>query len=120
MTKKQKREREHAIKSYLKGESITGIAAKLGHSRRWVYRWIQRYEESGEESHWKEDKTSCPHSNPRQLPNAVVEAVKLARSSLIAEGLFCGAQAIRWELEDMRCEPLRAFGRSVGSSVAKG
>ena len=49
MTKKQKREREHAIKSYLKGESITGIATKLGHSRRWVYRWIQRYEESGEE-----------------------------------------------------------------------
>ena len=118
MTKKQKREREYAIKSYLKGESITGIATKLGHSRRWVYRWIQRYEESGEESHWQEDKTSCPHSNPRQLPNAVVEAVKLARASLIAEGLFCGAQAIRWELEDMRCEPLPSL-RTISRIISR-
>jgi putative transposase len=106
MRKKQKRDREHAIKSYLKGESITAIATKLGHSRRWVYRWIQRYEECGEESHWQEDKARCPHSNPRKLPDVVVEAVKLARANLLEQGLFCGAQAIRWELEAMQCVPL--------------
>jgi transposase len=109
MTKKQKRDREHAIKSYLKGESITAIAAKVGYSRRWVYKWIQRYEAAGEESHWEEDKTKRPHCNPRQLPELVVEAVKLARASLVAEGNWrqCNAS---------RC---RAFALSAESSVAK-
>ena len=88
MTKRQKRDREYAIKSYLKGESITAIAMKLGYSQRWVYKWIQRYKENGEESDWQEDKTRRPHSNPRQLPDLVIEAVKQARASLIAEGLF--------------------------------
>lgn len=106
MRKKQKRDREHAIKSHLKGESITAIARKLGHSRRWVYKWIERYEAGGEESDWQEDHTRCPHRNPRQLPDIVVEAVKLARATLLSQGMFCGAQAIRWELEAMQCVPL--------------
>src|SRR5258708_37863177 len=82
MKKKQQRDREHAIKSYLKGESVTAIAQKLGHSRPWVYKWLERYQASGEADHWQEEQTRCPHSNPRQLPGAVVEAVKLARLSL--------------------------------------
>lgn len=118
MSKKQKRDREHAIESYLKGESITAIATKLGHSRRWVYRWIQRYEERGGEGGWQEDKRSCPGSNPRQLSDAVVEAVKLARASLMAEGLFCGAQAIRWELASMRCEPLPSL-RTISRIISR-
>jgi len=48
MKKKQQRDREYAIKSYLKGESVTAIAQKLGYSRPWVYKWIARYQASGE------------------------------------------------------------------------
>ena len=118
MTKRQKRDREYAIKSYLKGESITAIAMKLGYSQRWVYKWIQRYKENGEESDWQEDKTRRPHSNPRQLPDLVIEAVKQARASLIAEGLFCGAQAIRWELEAVRCEPLPSL-RTISRIISR-
>ncbi|MGH9873704.1 MAG: helix-turn-helix domain-containing protein [Pyrinomonadaceae bacterium] len=116
--KKQQRDREHAIKSYLKGESITTIAQKLGRSRPWVYKWIERYRASGEANHWQEDQTRCPHSNPRQLPGAVVEAVKLARLHLYNQGLFCGAQAISWELEGLQVSPLPSL-RTISRIVSR-
>jgi putative transposase len=118
MKKKQERDREHAIKSYLKGESVTAIAQKLGHSRPWVYKWINRYQASGEADHWQEDHTRSPHSNPRQLPGTVVEAVKLARLSLYNQGLFCGAQAISWELEAWQVSPLPSL-RSISRIVSR-
>jgi len=118
MKKKQQRDREDAIKSYLKGESVTAIAQKLGYSRPWVYKWIERYQASGEADHWQEDQTRCPHSNPRQLPGAVVEAVKLARLSLYSQGLFCGAQAISWELEGLQVSPLPSL-RTISRIVQR-
>lgn len=118
MKKKQQRDREHAIKSYLKGESITSIAKKLGYSRPWVYKWIERYQASSKAGDWQEDQTRCPHSNPRQLPGAVVEAVKLARLSLYNQGLFCGAQAISWELEALQVSPLPSL-RTISRIVSR-
>ena len=113
MKKKPERDREHAIKSYLKGESVTAIAKKLGHGRPWVYKWIERYQASDEANHWQEDQTRRPHSNSRQLPGEVVEAVKLARLHLYNQGSFCGAQAIRWELEACKWRPCRVCGPSA-------
>lgn len=116
MKKKRERDREHAIKSYLRGESITAIAQKLGYGRPWVYKWIERYQASSEANHWQEDQTRRPHSNSRQLPGEVVEAVKLARLHLYNQGLFCGAQAISWELEAMQVSPvpsLRTISRII-------
>jgi hypothetical protein len=118
MKKKQQRDREHAIKSYLKGESITSIAKKLGYSRPWVYKWIERYQASSKAGDWQEDQTRCPHSNPRQVPGAVVEAVKLARLSLYNQGLFCGAQAISWELEALQVSPLPSL-RTISRIVSR-
>jgi putative transposase len=118
MTKKPEREREHAIKSYLKGESITAIAKKLGHGRPWVYKWIERYQASDEANPWQEDQTRRPHSNSRQLPGEVVEAVKLARLHLYNQGLFCGAQAISWELEALQVTPLPSL-RTISRIVSR-
>lgn len=116
--KKEQRDRGHAIKSYLKGESITAIAKKLGRSRPWVYKWIERYQAEGETNHWQEDHVRSPHSNPRQLPGAVVEAVKLARLHLYNQGLFCGAQAISWELEALQVSPLPSL-RTISRIVQR-
>jgi putative transposase len=118
MKKKPERDREHAIKSYLKGESITAIAKKLGHGRPWVYKWIERYQASAEANHWQEDQTRRPHSNSRQLPGEVVEAVKLARLHLYNQGLFCGAQAISWELEALQVAPLPSL-RTISRIVSR-
>lgn len=118
MNKKQEGDREHAIKSYLKGESIAAIAQKLGYGRPWVYKWIERYQASSEATHWQEDQSRRPHSNSRQLPDEVVEAVKLARLHLYNQGLFCGAQAISWELEALQVSPLPSL-RTISRIVSR-
>ena len=47
MKKKQQSDRENAIQCYLKGDSVTAIARKLGYSRPWVYKWIERFRKHG-------------------------------------------------------------------------
>src|SRR6266850_2193116 len=118
MKEKQQRDRAQAINCYLKGDSITTIARKLGYSRPWVYKWVERYQASSEQEHWQQDQLRAPHSNPRQLPGEVVEAVKLARLSLYNQGLFCGAQAISWELEALQVSPLPSL-RTISRIVQR-
>lgn len=118
MKKKQQRDREQAINCYLKGDSITAIARKLGYSRPWVYKWVERYQASNEQELWQADQRRVPHSNPRQLPGEVVEAVKLVRLSLYNQGLFCGAQAISWELETLQVSPLPSL-RTISRIVQR-
>jgi putative transposase len=118
MKKKQQRDREHAITAHLKGESITAIANKLGYTRPWVYKWVKRYQAQVEQEEWQEDKARRPHSNSRQLPVEVVEAVKLVRQQLSNEGLFCGAQAIGWELEALHVTPLPSL-RTISRIVKR-
>lgn len=106
MKKKQRRDRELAVQRYLKGEGLSAIAKSLGYSRRWVYRWVARYHATEAAAEWYEDQSRCPHSNPRQVSWEIVEAIKLARLHLYNQGLFCGAQAITWEMEDLGVSPL--------------
>jgi len=101
MKQKQRRDRELAVQRYLKGEELSAIAKSLGYSRRWVYKWVARYHTREGAAEWYEELSRCPHSNPRQVSSEIVEAVKLARLHLYNQGLFCGAQAITWELEDL-------------------
>jgi putative transposase len=52
------------------------------------------------------------------MPEEVVEIVKMTRLSLYNKGLFCGAQAIRWELEDLPVEPLPSL-RTINRILAR-
>lgn len=106
MKKKQQRDRELAVKRYLQGEEISAIAKSLCRSRPWVYKWVERYQASSTQIDWCADQARAPHSNPRQLAQEVVAAVKLARLHLYNQGLFCGAQAIVWELAELGLSPL--------------
>jgi len=101
--RKQEQDRIRAIERYWKGEAISSIAQSLGYSRPWIYKWIKRYREEGR---WAEEQSRRPKGNSRQVSNETVEAVKLVRLSLYNQGLFCGAQAIEWELEELGVEPL--------------
>ncbi len=114
MKQKQRRDRELAVQRYLKGEGLSAIAQSLGYSRRWIYKWVARYHKLEAAAEWYEELSRCPHSNPRQVSSEIVEAVKLARLHLYNQGLFCGAQAITWELEDLGVSPrpsLRTISR---------
>lgn len=106
MPKNAKRDRVLAIKRYLNGEKPTTIARSLGYSRKWIYKWVDRYEAGADDSDWSQNYTSAPHSNPCKVSKEAVDAVKLVRLSLYNDGLFCGAQAIRMELEDLGVDPL--------------
>ena len=116
MKKKREHDREQAIKCYLQGEAIAAIAQKLGYTRSWVYKWIERFQ--AHQEHWQADQSRAPQSNCRQLPDEVTEAVKLVRLHLSQQGLFCGAQAISWELETLQVSPLPSL-RTINRIVAR-
>lgn len=99
MKKKERRDRELAVQRHLKGEGLSAIAKSLGYSRRWVYKWVARYHT--QEAEWSAEQSRCPQRHPQQISQEIVEAVKLSRLHLYNQGLFCGAQAITWELEDL-------------------
>lgn len=100
MKGKPEHDRVIAIKRYLDGERPSTIAKSIGRSRKWVYKWIERYEERDDGGDWSHSLSSAPHSNCRRTDAETVEAVKLVRLDLYNRGLFCGAQAIEWELKD--------------------
>jgi transposase len=108
--------RRRAIKRYLAGEKASSIAASLGYTERWFYKWLQRYREGSEE--WYRNRPRRPHSSPLEISETVEELVKSVRESLHERGLFYGAQAIRWELEDLRVEPLPSI-RTIGRILAR-
>jgi len=93
-----------AVERYKSGESPETICASLGKSRTWLYKWIRRYREHDES--WNRSQSRCPHSIHRRTPSEIEEIVKIIRLNLYNQGLFCGAQAIRWELEDLDTQPV--------------
>ena len=94
--------RTKAIELCVKGEPPSRIASSLGYSRAWIYKWLQRYH-SGEKA-WAEDRNRRPRRLARRTSAATVEAVKETRLFLGQQGVFCGGQAIAWELEELGVE----------------
>jgi putative transposase len=103
---KEEKDRVIAVERYLNEEAPGTIAKSLGRSRQWVYKWIERYEYREDKREWYVDRSSSPHRSPGQVSGEIVEAVKLVRLSLYNQGVFCGAQMIAWELEELGVEPL--------------
>jgi transposase InsO family protein len=86
----------------------------MGYSRKWVYKWIERHDSADDAPDWNQSRLASPHSSPRKLTGDVVEAIKMVRLSLYSQGLFCGAQAIEWELKELGVElvpSLRSINR---------
>lgn len=104
MENKIKQQRLLAVQRFRNGESPNTICASLGKSKAWLYKWIER-SLSGDDS-WSESQSRRPLSNPVRTPTEVEEVVKMVRLSLYNQDLFCGAQAIQWELEDLEIKPL--------------
>jgi len=104
MGDKIKQHRILAVQRFKNGESPESICTSLGKSRVWLYKWIKRY--SGEEPSWCEDRSRRPFSMPLHMPSEVEEIVKMVRLNLYNQDLFCGAQAIYWEMEELGVRPL--------------
>lgn len=109
-------ERRLAITRCLAGEDPTAVAASLGRSRRWVYKWLARHG-TGDPA-WARDQSRRPQTRPLALPARVEEAVQLVRLELYNEGLLCGAQNVRWRLEDGELTPLPSV-RTINRILAR-
>ena len=104
MEEEIKQHRILAVQRFKNGESPESICTSLGKSKVWLYKWIKRY--SGEELSWCEDRSRRPLSTPLHTPAEVEEIVKMVRLNLYNQDLFCGAQAIYWEMEELGVKPL--------------
>lgn len=93
-----------AVQRFKAGESPESICVSFGKSKRWLYKWVKRYNIN--DPSWFEDSSRRPHSTPHRTPAEIEQIVKMVRLNLYNKDLFCGAQAILWELEDLDVQPL--------------
>lgn len=77
-------ERMKAIQLWQAGVSISEIARIKGVSRPCVYKWIGRYERDGVVG--LVDQSRAPHTNPRKIPDEIVEELLALRKETCACG----------------------------------
>lgn len=116
MKKKHQQERASAVRRYLAGEDPEIICASLKKSPRWLYKWLARH--IPDDSAWYEDLSRRPLISPHRTPAEIEKIVELVRWNLYNKGVFCGDQAIRWELEDMNVQPLPSI-RTIGRILSR-
>lgn len=109
-------ERRRAVDRYRARESPSAICASLGRSREWFYKWLRRFE-SGDPN-WFQDRSRRPLRSPASTSQEIEQVVIAVRRGLRSQDLFHGAQAIRWELEDLGVEPLPSV-RTIGRILAR-
>jgi hypothetical protein len=104
MSKDKERVRKRAMARYEKGEPVSTIWQSLGQSRPWFYKWLRRYQNG--QVDWYVEQSRHPRNNPHWTTAVLEEQVKFVRLELYNQAVFCGAQAIRWRLEELAVEPL--------------
>ncbi|MDP3015868.1 MAG: IS481 family transposase, partial [Deltaproteobacteria bacterium] len=104
MKKKIQKERASAVQRYLIGEKPQSICGSLGKTKPWLYKWVARH--TPDDLSWCEDQSRRPHTSSHRTPAEIEEIVEMVRLSLYNKDLFCGDQAIQWELEDMEVQPI--------------
>jgi len=104
MKKKIQKQRAEAVQRYLAGESRQTICASLGKTTRWLYKWVARH--TPKDTFWNDDYSRRPLSNPNRTSVEIERIVEMVRLNLYNKGLFCGNQAIQWEMNDMEVRPI--------------
>lgn len=104
MEEENKQQRILAVERFKNGERPESICASLGKSKVWLYKWIKRHSEA--EASWCDDRSRRPLSTPTHTLAEIEEIVKMVRLNLYNQDLFCGAQAIHWEMEELGVKPL--------------
>lgn len=102
--KEEAKHRMLAVQRFLAGEKPEAICVSMGRSRAWLYRWVTRYDVNDDA--WCTSRSTKPNNVVNRTPPEIEEIVKMVRLNLYNQDLFCGAQAILWELEDLGVKPL--------------
>jgi hypothetical protein len=93
--------RQEALERYIAGEPIEVMGWERGCSKRWLYKWKNRYD--GTEPEWVEERSRRPQSTPTKTPDALEAEIVQLRQTLSSGG-FGPVSA-----DGMR-EPLRQHG----------
>ena len=104
MKEKILKQRALAVQRYLSGENPQSICASLGKTKPWLYKWVSRY--TPDDPTWCEGQSQRPLTSPYRTPAEIEEIVEMVRLSLYNKGLFCGNQAIQWEMNYMEVKPI--------------
>ena len=104
MSEPNERVRKRAIARYFQGEDPKSIYTSLGRSKRWFFKWLDRYDP--ENSSWFKDRSKRPHHSPAQISTEMEQIILDIRDEFSEEALFCGAQAIQWEMEERRIQDI--------------
>ena len=116
MANKKEKDRKIAIQRYLNGDRPVDVWTSMGYSERWFFKWLERYENVEDE--WYEEKSRCPHTNPNRTALEIEEIVKFIRLDLYNQGLFHGAQAIQWRMEELNVKPIPSL-RTIGRILSR-
>lgn len=101
----EQKQRILAAERFKNGEKPESICVSLGRSRAWLYKWVKRREECDNDESWSENQSRRPR-NISRTSKEIEELVKFVRLKLYNRELFCGSQAILWDLEDLGVTPL--------------
>ena len=104
MEEENKQQRILSVQRFKNGESPESICTSLGKSKAWLYKWIGRYLENDDS--WNESHSRRPFAISNYTSAEIEEIVKIVRLNLYNQDLFCGAQAIHWELEELGVKAL--------------
>jgi hypothetical protein len=104
MEEENKQQRILAVQRFKSGERPKSICTSLGKSKAWFYKWIGRHLENDDS--WSDSRSRRPLSVSICAATEVEEIVKMVRLNLYNQDLFCGAQAIYWEMEELGVKPL--------------
>ena len=91
--------KKQAISRYENGESPKQIYQSLGKSKRWFFKWLKRYKESG--NNWWEELSRKPHGTKQKIDKDMEQAIIDTREKL-ERTLYAqiGALNIKWHLNE--------------------
>jgi len=96
--------RKMAMQQALQGKAPVSIYREMGRSKRWFFKWLQRYESGGTE--WYRDHPRIPHSHPDQACQGTRDLLIQIRRQL-EENPYAqiGTSAIKWECQKLGVTP---------------
>lgn len=102
--------RKEAVRLHLQGVPKTEIARRLKKSRRWVYRWIARYDRK-QGAKGLENRSSAPKHRKEIYPQKIKDMVIQSRQARKAGHrkypyALVSAEAIYYELRELGVSPL--------------
>ncbi len=72
--------RKMAVQQFLQKRSPVSIYREIGRSKKWFFKWLQRFQSGDPE--WYRDHSKVPHTQPHQTPKEMQNLVKNIRIQL--------------------------------------